>query len=464
MSVRTASQQVKDMTEAWTLIDALMGGTAAMRKAGGRYLPRWPSETVQSHNNRIQTATLFPAYSRTVAVLTGKPFSKPITVDEDVPPRIVEWLQNVDLQNRNIDVFAAEVCATGLAYGLCGILVDCPIATGVRTVADEKAAGIRPYCVLNKPGSILGWKSTQTSGARTLTQLRLLETVEVPGSDPWETKTIEQVRVLEPGKWQLYRRSETSDILAETWDLYDEGTTSLNEIPFVPVYGLRKEFMVGAPPMLELGYSNVEHWQSKSDQQTILHVARVPIMFAKGLQGVPIVVGADSLIQSDSEQADLKYVEHSGKAIDAGRMSILDLEDRMRQAGAELLVIKPGNITEMATIADNEMGMCDLQRIMQAVEDALDQALEFMAKWVGEKVGGHLSIYRDFGAATLAEASMQLLFAMNMAGKLSNETTLQEAKRRGVLSPDIDVEEEIVAAKADAPPPAPVADSVQART
>jgi len=96
----------------------------------------------------------------------------------------------------------------------------------------------------------------------------------------------------------------------------------------------------------------------------------------------------------------------------------------MRQIGAELLVIKPGNTTEVQTIADNEQGMCDLQRIMQTVEDAIDQALDLMAKWVGELAGGHVSIYRDFGAATLAEASADLLYKMRSSGSLSFETLL----------------------------------------
>jgi hypothetical protein len=145
----------------------------------------------------------------------------------------------------------------------------------------------------------------------------------------------------------------------------------------------------------------------------------------------------------------MKYVEHSGKAIDAGRMSLLDLEDRMRQVGAELLVIKPGNTTVVQTISDNEQGMCDLQRIMQSLEDGLDQALDLMAKFSKEPKGGHVSIYNDFGAATLAEASAQLLAELKLDGSLSHATLLNELKRRGVLSPDVNVEKEIAAASAE---------------
>jgi hypothetical protein len=455
-TVRAQSAEVLDMQEDWTLIDALMGGTKTMRAAGERYLPRWPGELKQSYDKRLATATLFPAYSRTVSVLTGKPFSKPITIGKDVPAKIAAWLDNVDLQHRNLHTFASEVCAEALAYGLCGILVDCPVANGARTVADEKAQGIRPYLLHIRPGNILGWKAEQANGNHRLTQLRLLETVK-EDNGPFSTKTIEQVRVLEPGKWEVYRQQLPGD----TWTLFDSGTTNLPDIAFVPVYGFRKDFMIGTPPMLELAHASVEHWQSKSDQQTLLHFARVPILLGIALGDTPLVIGGGSVNQTTNEKADLKYVEHSGKAIDAGRISILDLEDRMRQAGAELLVIKPGNITEVAVMADSEQSMCDLQRIMASVEDSLDQALDFMARFTGETSGGHVTIYRDFGAATLVEASADLLFRMNSVGKLSNETTLSELKRRGILSPDIVIAAEIARAKAEAPAAVPTTEVVR---
>ena len=443
--VAKPSDAVALMAEAWGLVSALIAGTSAMRKAGKRYLPQWPAEEKQSYDARLASATLFPAYSRTISVLTGKPFSKPITIGDDVPPRIVPWLDDVDLEGRNLHAFAADLCANALGYGLCGILVDCPPVVGVRTVADEKNLGLRPYFVHVRHDAILGWRSVTQGGKTVLTQLRLTESVDEDNGE-FGTKQVTQVRVLEPGKWTTYREKAAAGP-TKTWQQHETGTTSVKVIPFVPVYGFRKGFMVGTPPMLELAHLNVEHWQSKSDQQTILHVARVPVLFAKNLgTDSKVVVGAGSLITADGEHADMKYVEHSGKAIEAGRLSLRDLEDHMRQIGAELLVIKPGNTTVIQTASDNEQGMCDLQRIMQSIEDALDQALDLMAAFVGEADGGHVSIYSDFGAATLAEASAQLLFEMKADGSLSHATLLNELKRRGVLNSDIDVAKEIIAA------------------
>jgi hypothetical protein len=442
--VRTQSDAVSKMAQNWNLLDALMAGTRAMRSAGKSYLPQWPMEDAAAYNSRLATATLFPAYERTVSVMTGKPFSKPVVYGKDIPARILPLLEDVDLQNRNLHSFAADVAQEALAFGLCGILVDAPQADGVRTAADEQKLGIRPYFVHVHHDAILGWKTARINGSVVLTQLRLLENVEIEDGE-FFTKIIEQVRVLEPGKWSTYRKNDKGE-----WPLYQEGTVTLQAIPFVPVYGLRKEMMIGMPPMMELGHANVEHWQSKSDQQTILHVARVPILFGKELgSDTPISVGSGALIQASSEKADLKYVEHSGAAIEAGRVSILDLEDRMRQIGAELLVIKPGKISQVQVMAENEQQMCDLQRIVQGMEDSLDQALDFMAQWIGEKDGGHVQIYSDFGAATLAEASAQLLLEAKGDGTISHKTLLNEFKRRGIISPDLDLDAEIRTATAE---------------
>lgn len=449
--VRKRSDAVEKMQEAWDLASALMGGTLAMRRAGEKYLPQWPGECDPAYKFRAATATLFPAFARTVGVLTGKPFSKPISIGEDVPDRLAKWMEDVDTEGRNLHAFAADLCRDALGYGFCGILVDFPKETeGLRTVADEQAAGVRPYFVHVKHDAVLGWKAQKSNGRLQLTQLRLLEHIEEEDGR-FGTKLVEQVRVLEPGRWETWRKTKVASG-EESWQLHDEGDMKpVGSIPFVPAYGLRLDHMVGYPPMLELAHLNVEHWQSKSDQQTILNVARIPILFARGLErDGDIQVGAGAIVRAYEPDADMKYVEHGGAAIEAGRLSILDLEDRMRQIGAELLVIKPGNTTEVQTRSDNEPAMCDLQRIMQSIEDAIDLALSYMAEFAGEKTGGHVTIFSDFGVATLAEASAQLLADMHGEGALSHETLLNELKRRGVLSADVDVDKEIAQATAEA--------------
>ncbi|WP_159182339.1 DUF4055 domain-containing protein, partial [Escherichia coli] len=95
----------------------------------------------------------------------------------------------------------------------------------------------------------------------------------------------------------------------------------------------------GTPPLLNLGLLNIKHWQSQSEQDNILHVARVPLLVAYGLdRNEELTVGASTAtIFEDRTKNGLEYVEHSGAAIESGETSLEKLENQMRHAGAKLL-------------------------------------------------------------------------------------------------------------------------------
>jgi hypothetical protein len=449
LAVKEQSEEIKNLALEWAVLEALQGGTPAMRKAGQAYLPKWPNEEAASYTARLATATLFPAYKRTVSVMAGKPFAKELTLSEDAPESIKKWSQDIDRQGVSLHAFAAEMFRETVGYGLAGVLVDYPSTipvTNGRTVAQVEASGARPYFVRVMHSQILGWRSEVVGGRVRLTQLRLLESSEVPDG-PYGVKCVAQVRVLTPGAWEVWQQAGSKG----EWELVSNGTTTLTEIPFVPFYGVRDGFMCGKPALLDLAYLNVKHWQSQSDQDTILHVARVPILAMIGAEdGAEVTVGASSAVKLPMG-AEMMFIEHTGAAIGAGATSLLALEEQMVQTGAELLVQKPGQRTATEDANDAEGNKSDLQRMAESFEDSLDMALDFMAQFARLPSGGNVSLFKDYGAATLSDASAQLVQTLQQGGLLSKVTALKELQRRGVLSPDIDVDEELAAAEADGP-------------
>lgn len=436
--VRTVSSAVAEMAENWPIIDALMAGTQGMRSAGKAFLPQWPNESDNSYKARLATAVLHPAFQRTVDVLSSKPLSKAITF-KDLASSVEEWLSAVDIEGRDVHAFAGDLMVDCLSKGVSGVLVDYPRGDGLKTKAQERQAGVRPYFVRYPAGTVLGWKTRRTKGQIELTQLRLLESETVDDGEFGET-SIEQVRVLRPGRWEVWRQNEKRP---DDWFIHESGTTSLDRIPFVFFYGLNTSFGVGRPPLLELAHQNVEHWQSSSDQQTILHVARVPILFMKGFEDeARLKIGASSAVKSKNQEAEIKYVEHTGAAISAGRQSILDLEERMRQTGAEMLVRRTGKVTATQIRGEEGSQQCVLQRIVEVFGKSLALCLDLMASWVGTQQSASASLYKDFSAADLGEASAQLLLDMSVAGKLSNETLFGEMQRRDLISPSTKWEDE----------------------
>lgn len=444
INVNQQSEEVAAMATQWPILEALMDGTPAMRAAGETFLPKWPNEDPASYISRLSTATLFPAYRRTVSVMAGKPFSKQLLLSKETPPQIVEWSDDIDKQGVNLHTFAAEMFQE-IFYGMAGILVEAPRAItgatgGAPTEQEQKAAGVRPYWVRIKHAQILGARIEFINGEPVLTMLRIMESISKPDGEYGE-KCVPRVRVLTPGAWEVLEETEREG--KKTWVAVDQGVTGVPFIPFVPLYGFRKGIMIGESPLRELAYLNVKHWQSQSDQDTILHVSRVPILFAKMLGESPITVGGSAAVKADSEHADLKFVEHSGAAINAGKESLSALEEQMIQAGAELLVSKPGNRTATEDDNDAEANKCDLQRIAEGFEDSLDLALYYTSKFSSLEKGGKVSLFKDYGARSLSDASAQLILAMQQGGLISKETALKEQQRRGVLSPDIDPQTEL---------------------
>lgn len=444
---------VDAMREDWAIVDALMGGTKAMRAAGKKFLPQWPKEEADAYKERINLSTLLPVFSETVQNMTGRVFAEPIITGDDVPDTIKALTDNFDRQGNNLQVWAQSLFATALSHGLCHVLVDYPNTVDadgnpiIRTAADEKAAKVRPYAVMIAPQQVIGWLSAEVDGEYSLSQFWYAEIAEEKDGD-FGVKVIPQIRVLIPGAWAVYREAQGADG-KKVWLRFGGGLNSLKVIPLATLYTKRTGFMTATPPLLELAYLNVKHWQSQSDQDNILHVARVPMLAISGISDDTweLKVGTSNATKLPAG-GDMKWVEHTGASIEAGRNSISDLQDDMRIAGAKLLQ-KDKQTTKTATqaTAEEAQEMSPLQTMAGRLEDALDQTLQLFALYMGQEEGGHVKVNGNFDVDFAPETSLPLLLNMAAQGRLSDETLFAEYQRRGVIGEDIkwDVEKQKIA-------------------
>ena len=434
---------VDAMRADWAVVAPLMGGTKAMRAAGKALLPQYPGEEDDVYKQRLAQSTLLPAYSETVSNMADRVFAEPLQIGDDVPEEIAQWCLDVDRAGNDLNAWAVDWFRTGLSHGICHALVEYPRAENVRTRADEIAAGLRPYAVLIRPEQVLGWRS---EGGQ-LTQFRYLEAVEEADGE-FGVASVDQVRVLEPGSWKVYRQDQDGK-----WYMHEEGATSLSRIPLVTYYTGRTGFMTARPPLIELAHLNVKHWQSQSDQDNILHTIRVPILVRIGMEqrydpnGQPLPsefkVGAGTLTDLPTG-GDMKFVEHTGAAVEAGRTALQDLLDEMRMAGAKLLQ-KDKQQTKTATQAEEEAAqeLSPLARMAGQFADALAQLLQFMADYRGIADGGSVEMRGNFDADFMPEVSLPTLVQMANSGMLSKETLFTEMQRRGVVSDEYDWKDEL---------------------
>jgi len=203
----------------WVLIEDLLGGTYGIRRKHRRYLPQEPRELDESYDNRLARSVVPPYYQRLERMLAGMLTRKPVKL-QDVSDAIREQLFDVDMQGNDLNVWTYETARKLVRYGHIGCLVDAP------------SNGGRPYWCTYTPRQILGYRTEQQDGQQRLTQLRLQETVlEADPDSKYGEKQIDQVRVLTPGQYQIHQREDNGN-----YKVVDEGTTSLDQIPFSIAY------------------------------------------------------------------------------------------------------------------------------------------------------------------------------------------------------------------------------------
>lgn len=440
LNVQDRDPKMRVMEAEWPLLTALLGGTRTMRAASTTFLPRQPKEDQEDYNYRLAVATLFPAFERTCTVMAGKPFAKEVTLSKDTPDVILDLCNNIDGEGRSLHAFASDVFDhSAIKYGFGGILVDFTRTQGrARTRAEEKAIGARPYCVHIKAEQILGWMVGEVGGKPGLTMLRIAETKEVPDGD-YGTKLLKRVRVLRPGSFEVWEESANGSyaLVRE-----ESGATTLSFIPFVPVYGRRAAFMQGMPPLLNLAYLNVKHWQNESDQDDSARFARKRLLVFSGINNKDEIVMAASQAVNLPAGGSADVLQGSAESVTVGRSELNALEEQMIQTGAELLVAQPGQRTATEASNDAEANKSALQSIVENYEDALDLVLDYMAAWLGIDRTAKVTLFKDFAAQSLTEAGAQMIVNLFQAGLLSKETAIKEMQRRGVLSPDLDAEAE----------------------
>jgi len=418
---------------------ALMGGSTAMRAAGQTYLPKFTAESEASYSERLGLSWLFNGYRKTVRDMTGRVFDKPVALDDAAPQRLKEWESNIDLAGNDLSTFARRVFDDGMSGpGISYIMVDAPARGGTVTQAQARAQNLRPFLVHLRAEDILGWKTETIDNVTVLSQIRIMESVtESDPKDEFAEVKVDQIRVLDRTESnvqiRIYRKQRAGNGRDE-WALYEDGgNTGLSEITVVPFYANRTGFFTGEPMLDDLADVNIAHWQSQSDQRNILHVARVPILFGKGIpDDKTITVSTSTATLVSDPQADLKWVEHSGQAIGAGRQDLKDLEFQMEAYGLQLLAAK-GNQSATGEALDAKKETSTLSMTADALQDALEQAMIYMGMYAGE-AGADVHVNKDFGISGLTSQELQVMLQAVNTGNMSRETFLREMVRRGFIA------------------------------
>lgn len=430
----------------WTLANNLLGGSKAMRDAGALYAPQNEGESDAAYKARMQRTFLYGVFENTIDSMAGLPFQKDVTISDGASPKFVEDAEDIDQQGRSLTPFANDVLRQVLAKGITYIFVDHPSveAGGTRSKQEEKELGLRPYWVHITPENMLEVDYSYQSGAVVINKIRILEVVEEQDeSDPFKKNEVEQVRVVYPDRFEVWRKKKDS---LDEWMIHGEGLRSVNKVTLVPVYARQSIPFESKPPLLRLMETNVQHWQVSSDHNTLIHKASIFLLFGKQLDlvdadGNKKKLTSDSLITSNQEGGDLKVVEHTGAAVEKSQEHLKSVVDYMESLGGMLLV--PDN-TKTATEqrSKDKKGDSRLHTIINNLEDALNQAAAYHMLWLGDSAAEiAIDVFSEFSLVDHNYMSADDWLKALMAEAVPLTLYLKNMQIRGLIPSEIEVEE-----------------------
>lgn len=479
-NVTAVSVSYEPMRKDWNIITDVLAGTRRMRAKGERYLPKEPKEDTATYQRRIERSFLFNMFKAALRSIVSQAFSKRAKVvePEALPEEIRMLPKNMNGTGLDINSYASELFESVTGLGHAFIFVDftnVKSKVGDRQISkqEEKELGLRPIFKIIRAPDMLDWRYETINGVKRLSWIKFRE-VRIERVDEWKTEEVEYIHVWEggvkgeDGKIRGVRRTwknskpvsetvlgeylstrtfESTRGAAKTWVEQEPGEHSFEGLPIVEVYANRKSDMMSEPPLMELAWTNLEHWQSSSDQKNILRFARLAQKVVSGAKinteetDEPNMKAAvDNTMLLTDPNAKAYYLEHTGAGIKAGSDDIKAIEEKAKAQGARPTQERTINSTATGAMIDLINVSSDAQAWVQETAIALRQGFQIAAKWRGLEIDDEFGIElnADFAQKITAE-DFKYLENARMRGDLPIAEFLQEMQRRGILSESIEL-------------------------
>ena len=460
--VDTISAVAQEMGEDLTIVRDIEAGYSQVKKQTTKYLPKWPKETSENYAIRLNRPAFFNAYARTTGGLTGMVFRRNPVLDKDVPDKIKGHWENIDNAGTHGDVFTKRVFHDTIVAGHAAILVDFPTATA-DTKADEKALGLRPAWRHIAKENMISWRTETVNGKLMLTQLVLNEPTVLPDGAYGE-KEVERYRVfrLVDGvvSWQLF---EATTKEANPVSIGGGDMVGVSEIPFVPIYANETGFLKSKPPLIDLAWLVIAHYQTNSDMLNAAHIANTPVPVFIGVEvEEKITLGTHTAITIPNPEGSAAWMETEGKAINTTKGILADMRTEMSVLGLGILERRPMTAeTATAKRIDRSEKDSQLSAAARSLEDGIERAMGFHAQFMGiadeNGDGGSIQLNRDYQELSLTPDQIRVYSDVVKEKQLSPETLWAILVEGNALPSNFNVMEELERIKAmSAVEPVPV--------
>jgi len=437
------SSAVLSMRPQWEPVDICIGGTAVLRANAEKIIPREPSEARESYERRIFHATMPPFLPRLASQAAGVILRKGIQIEGD--EYWEEWIKDVTGDGTTLNEYARRQLITAILYGHSSSIVDFVNDTTARTLAEERRLNRKPYLVPIHPRQILGWRTSNDSNSSELSQVRIKERI-VTADGAYGEELVDQIRVMEPGRYELWRSPATTSTMAmPSWQLEERGTTSLGRIPLVTVYSNRQGNLLSIPPLQEVAYLCIAYAQRFCDFHHAVHVSANPMLVLRGFDPdsdaeLGISVNTALLLPPDG---GAEFVSPTTEAFDSQMRCLQSLEDQISRLGINTLSSQ--NLTNAAAEA-RRLDRIDSDSIMAVIAGDLERAISQLFELAAEYVGIEpptVFIPRDYDNRLVTGNDITAYLQLYMQGAISQETLLGILQDGEILPATLSIDEEI---------------------
>lgn len=450
-AVEQRSSKLQSVHNDWKTVSDIWGGERVIKAAGQLYLSKEPLESDESYLIRLSRSTFTNFYRTLITNNVASIFARPIQIEanDELTNKIIfdEFNMNADTEGRTITQVSNTVENKAYNFGVSYVLIDYPVVNDPRSKRDERLQNRRPYLTEIEPMSVLDARTVRVANEDVLTHFRYTETFIKWDRLKFKENTNERIRIydldltFDPAVvtfsvWELDVHSNVgwSEIIPPTQIL------GQNRIPIVPVYTNRISPYLATPPKLDMALLNIRHYQSQSDQINSLHYARMPILLTKGFneiddQGVPkkLKWSINTTINVD-ETGDVKWVEHTGKALESGEKDLSRLVEQMEMLGLNMrLNNKPGGITATAEIIDKAESDSPILAAANDLESALMKIYHFAGNYLNDVWKPKIVIPKEHAVIDRGVGDLENVFKAHTSGIMSDAQLLRELIRRGVV-------------------------------
>lgn len=436
------SSAVLSMVPQWEPIDICMGGTRALRANAESVIPREPREERESYERRIFHATMPPFLQRLASQAAGVILRKGIQIEGD--EYWEDWAKDVTGDGTTLNEYARRQLMTALLYGHSSSIVDYNNNGTARTLAEERQQGAKPYLVPVAPQQVLGWRTSNDSSSSDLRQVRIKERI-VTSRGSYGEELVDQIRVMEPGRYELWRAPVGSHGPTPSWTLEESGTTSLSRIPLVTVYSNRLGNLLSAPPLLDVAYLVIAYAQRFCDYHHALHVSANPMLVLRGFDPdseAPLGISVNTALCLPPD-GGAEFVEPTSEAFDSQLKCLKELEDQISRLGVNTLTSQ--NLTNAAAEA-RRMDRLDSDSIMAVISGDLERAIAQIFDLASEYVGIEpptVTIPRDYDNRLVTGNDITAYLQLYMQRAISQETLLKILQDGEILPATLSIDEEI---------------------